>query len=169
MRLVRVLAASLPLLLIVGCGDDPSDGGTEFPRAAAPVSKAGAPAFDPCVLVTRAEADQALGGDAAVERPPEGNPAPNLATCRYTAQRGPGVAVLTVMVRTGYSENEAKTQFDGTKALGQAQPVANLGDDAFWLADQLWVLHGTRALTISGSIDKATGEGLARQAVARLK
>ena len=167
MRTAPTLSALAIACALTGCGGAPPG---ESSDPAASSSAAAAPAaVDPCALVTKAEADQALGGDATQERPNEANPSPRLATCRYTAARGQGLAVLVVMVRTGYSDVEARTTFQGTRDLGGTQPVAGLGDEAFWLADQLYVLAGTRQLTISGEVSRAQGEALARQALARLR
>jgi hypothetical protein len=163
--LLRTLG--LAIVVAAGCGGDrPGDSTSTTPPAGSAGSDA---ALDPCTLVTRAEADQALGAASTPERPGEANIPPRLLTCRYTAPRGQGLAVMTVMVRAGYSDAEAKTTFQGMREVGPTQPVAGLGDDAFWLADQLWILKGTRSISVSGDLDHATGEALARKALERLK
>ena len=124
---------------------------------------------DPCALVTADEAAQALGAPAQADRPREANIPPRLAACRYTADRAPALAVMTVLVRQGYSDSEAKTGFEmAREQFGQAEVVNGLGDQAFQLGDQLHVLRGTTHLTISGDIEPAVARTLAEQAVERL-
>ena len=165
MRFVYVGACAVAIMVATGCGN----GGDTSGAASGSGQPAGSQAaIDPCALVTQAEADKALGGNAKQERPGEANIPPNLVTCRYTAPRGEGLAVMTVMVRTGYGENEARSGFQGTRELGETESVSGLGDEAFWLADQLYVLRGSRSLTLAGDVDKTTAEELARSAVNRL-
>ena len=76
---------------------------------------------------------------------------------------------MSLIVRHGYSDAEAQSGFQATReVMPGADSVAGLGDDAFWLADQLNVLVGRRQLTLAGDFDKATAERLARTAVSRL-
>jgi hypothetical protein len=153
------------MTIVAGCGNGDAGSGTASGPGQSADSQA---AIDPCALVTQAEADKALGGGAKQERPGEANIPPNLVTCRYMAPRGEGLAVMTVMVRTGYSENEARSGFQGTRELGETETVTGLGDEAFWLADQLYVLKGVRSLTLAGDVERTTAEELARTAVNRL-
>jgi hypothetical protein len=160
-----VAACALAMTVAAGCGSE--DAGREAASSSGQPAGSKA-AIDPCALVTQGEADTALGGSARQERPGEANIPPNLVTCRYTAPRGEGLAVMTVMVRTGYSENEAKSGFQSTRELGDSETVSGIGDEAFWLADQLYVLKGVRSLTLAGDVDRTTAEDLARSAVNRL-
>jgi hypothetical protein len=162
----RVLGFSLAIAL-AGCGGDGSS--DSAPSTSSSATADAGSAIDPCALVTKAEADEALAAASTEERPGEANHPPVLVTCRYTAPRGAGLAVMTVMVRTGYSDAEAKTGFQGTREVGPTEAVSDLGDEAFWLGDQLYVLAGRRSLTVAGDIDRATAERLARQAVDRMR
>jgi hypothetical protein len=146
-------------LLLQACGgsEDTSPNGT-----------AAVNAIDPCTLVTADEAAQALGAAAQADRPSEANIPPRLATCRYTAPRGAGLAVMTVMVRQGYSDTEARTGFEGAREVfGDAENI-DLGDQAFFAAEQLHVLRGTTHLTISGDFSSAVARDLAEGALERL-
>ena len=49
-----------------------------------------------------------------------------------------------------------------------ATVVPGLGDDAFAIANQLNVLHGTVYLNITGDFDLATSKALAQSALERL-
>jgi len=136
----RVQAAGIAglALLLQACG------GSED---ASPNGTAAVNAIDPCTLVTAP---------------------PRLATCRYTAPRGAGLAVMTVMVRQGYSDTEARTGFEGTREVfGDAENI-DLGDQAFFAAEQLHVLSGTTHLTISGDFGSAVATDLAERALGRL-
>lgn len=160
-----VLATASVFGLNACSGDEPADSASseEGKRYAVVTAVA-----DPCALVTKAQADRALGAESTQDRPAEANIPPNLVTCRYTAPRGQGLAVMSVMVRTGYSESEARSGFQAIRDSGQTEPVSGLGDDAFWLADQLYVLKGTRSITVSGDVEKSTAQDLARNAIERL-
>jgi hypothetical protein len=150
----------------LGCGGGESDTTTSSAPAGGGSSST---SIDPCTLVTKAEADEALGGDAKQDRPTEANIPPRMVACRYVAPRGEGVVVLTVIVRTGESAGEAKTGFDSIRSTMPSETVSGLGDDAFWMMDQLYVLRGTRQLSITGDITKEKGMELARRALDRLK
>jgi hypothetical protein len=99
----RVLGLGI-IAALAGCGGDGAS--DSVPSTSSAAADAGAPdagaAIDPCALVTKAEVDEALGATSTEERPSEANYPPTLVTCRYTAPRGAGVAVMTVMVRTGW-------------------------------------------------------------------
>ena len=147
-------------LALLACGDA---------NESASSDGAAADATDPCTLVTVEEAAQALGAPAQADRPREANIPPRLATCRYTADRDPALAVMTVMVRQGYSDSEAKTGFESAREqFAQAEAVNGLGDQAFQLGDQLHVLSGVTHLTIAGDIERAAARSLAEQALGRL-
>lgn len=150
--------AGLALLLhACGGGDEASTSNT-----------AAANEIDPCTLVTADEAAQALGAAAQADRPSEANIPPRLATCRYTAPRGVGVAVMTVMVRQGYSDTEARTGFEGMREIFDETENVELGDEAFFAAEQLHVLRGTTQLTISGDFGADVAADLAERALGRL-
>lgn len=166
MRFVYVVGAcAVVMIAATGCGNGEGNSAGTSATGRSGNSQA---AIDPCALVTQDEAEKALGAGAKQDRPGEANHPPNLVTCRYTAPRGEGLSVMTVMVRTGYSENEARSGFQGTRELGETESVSSLGDEAFWLADQLYVLKGIRSLTLAGDVDKTTAEDLARTALDRL-
>lgn len=131
---------------------------------------AAAPGIDPCSLVTDAEAGKALGVTVGPpERPSEANHPPALVTCRYVGPRGQGVAVMTVIVRQSDSPGTARAGFQSLRQQVQdTQAVDGVGDEAFFLGNQLNVLKGSTHLNITGDFDQATATGLARQAASRL-
>jgi hypothetical protein len=127
-------------------------------------------AIDPCALVTKAEAEEALGAPVGeAEKPKEANIPPSLATCRYVAKSGQHVSVLTITVRIGSSPSESKSGFESTKEMFTgAQPVPGIGDDAFWFGDQLNVLKG-KVYLIIGGVERDKAAALAQTALKRLK
>ena len=173
----RVLGAFRPFVLGLccfthGCGgsggvpaDDPSSAAAQ---AAPQGSSAG---VDPCTLVTSAEATQALGaGVGPPERPKEANYPPRMATCRYVAPRGQGVAVMSVLVQLSDTADQARRGFQSAKEqFPGAAIVPGLGDDAFAVANQLNVLKGTAYLNITGDFDLTTSTRLAQSALTRLR
>lgn len=112
----------------------------------------------------------ALGGSVAeAERPSAANLPPRLVTCRYVAQRGPGVAVMSVMVRRGERDSESRIGFEQAREqFPEAQGVDGLGESAFWYGNQLNVLQGRVCLNITGDFDLATASALASTALERL-
>jgi hypothetical protein len=127
--------------------------------------------IDPCGLITKAEAGEALGGTLGeLERPAEANIPPYLSTCRYVAQRGQKVAVMTVMVRRGYSVDESRLGFDSAKEqFSDAQGVQGIGEDAFWSSNQLNILQGNVYLIIGGDLQLDSAKKLGQRALDRLK
>ncbi len=127
-------------------------------------------AIDPCSLITADEAGKALGVNVgAPERPPEANRPPALVTCRYAGPREQGMAVMSVMVRQSDSAGTARAGFQSLQRQFQdIQAVDGVGDEAFFLGNQLNVLKGATHLNITGDFDQATATALARQAALRL-
>ena len=152
-----------------GSGSAPAGNASSAATQPAPqVSSAG---LDPCALVTTAEATQALGAAVGpAERPKEANHPPRMATCRYVAPRGRGVAVMSVLVQRSDTADQARRGFQSAKEqFPGAVVVPELGDDAFAVANQLNVLKGTVYLNITGDIDLATSKTLAQSALARVR
>ena len=173
-RTVRI-AACLAIINVItlgaACGGAPDEPAAGERAAAGSVPAAASPeAIDPCSLVTRAEAGEALGGTAGEpERPAEANIPPVLATCRYTAPRGSAVAVMTVMVRRSADESESRIGFEQARdQFNGAEAVAGLGENAFWIGNQLHVLQGPVYLNITGDFDLTTARDLAATALQRL-
>jgi hypothetical protein len=144
--------------------------GDSMPSAERELASPGTEVAEPCELVNEAEAEQALGAPVKTDRPPEANLPPRLASCRYTAERGAGLAVMTVMTRQGSSVSESKIGFASAKEqLEGVQVVQDVGDDAFQIGDQLHVLTGGVYLIIGGDIDAELAKQLAQSAVERLR
>ena len=160
------LAAVLLAGLAVACGGSPETAAAD----SAPAATAQTQGVDPCAVVTAAEASKALGATvAAPDRPKEANFPPRMVTCRYTAKRGQGLAVMTVMVNTAGSDSEARAGFGSAREqFPVAETVAGLGDEAFWFANQLNVRRGRVYLNLTGDFDRAAATGLATQALTRL-
>jgi hypothetical protein len=154
--------------VLTSCGGAADD--TASTRSASSSATGAQAAIDPCGLISASEAEQALGGPVgSPERPAQANIPPRLVTCRYVAPRGQGVAVLSVMVRQGDSDSEARIGFQSAKEqFPGAEAVPDLGDQAFWFANQLNVLRGRVYLNITGDFDSATARSLAERALKRL-
>ncbi len=166
----RALAAvSIALVLACACGGT-SDDSTGSTTAAESAAAEAMTTVDPCALVTASEAGAALGGAVGEpERPAEANLPPRLVTCRYVAQRGPGVAVMSVMVRQGERESESRIGFEqAMEQFPDAQAVDGIGEKAFWYGNQLNVLEGRIYLNITGDFDLATAREVAVAALQRL-
>ena len=176
----------IPALLLFGCGqggDEPGTDGVDEGGAAQAMDD-----LDPCSLVTAAEAADALGVEATeADRPAEANTETRtpsysdgddtvvrLRTCRYTGNKGEGVAVLTVMVRHSSSPTEAEMGFESMRStyaesMGVTD-VPGVGDQAFWMSSppSLSVLSGQHQLSVGGDVDAGTARDLAAEALERL-
>ena len=152
-----------------GSGGAPADNASS--AAAQPAPQVSSTGLDPCALVTSAEATQALGAAVGpAERPKEANHPPRMATCRYVAPRGQGVAVMSVLVQRSDTADQARRGFQSAKEqFPGAAVVPGLGDDAFAIANQINVLQGTVYLNITGDFDLATSKTLAQSALERLR
>lgn len=184
---IRVVASlSLPLcaLLPLGCGNG---GGakTKAPAAAAATAQAGpAQPFVPleaCSLLTKAEAES-LAGTPVME--PARETAGNLSTCYFgvpgspmagsrpintavkltvfTGMEGAYYAGATAQARDGYEQTR--------KNADAAEPVAGLGDSAYWNRDfkSLEALKGKYWLTVDAEGGLETAKKVMAKAIAKL-
>lgn len=163
-----VMAAGFTLSACGGAGDSPANGGP--PASPQAGQKAASADLDPCALVTSAEAAEALGGAVGSgERPKEANFPPRMVTCRYTAPRGQGVAVMTVLVQRSDTADQARRGFLSAKEqFPGATSVAGLGDDAFAVGNQLHVLTGPLYVNVAGDFELSTARVLVERALQRL-
>jgi hypothetical protein len=163
-RMLQLLVVGLcSLVSFCGGGADSAPGAGES-RGAAPA------AVDPCALITTAEASEALGATVEkTERPSAANIPPRLATCRYVAPRGQGLAVMTVLVQRSDTDAQARAGFTSAKEqFPAATTVPGLGDEAFAIANQISVLRGRVCLNITGDFDLERAKALGQKAVQRL-
>ena len=149
------------LLLLAGCSNDTGAAGTATPGVGMP---------DPCGLVTEADALQALNAPISdTDRPIEAN-SEYLATCRYVAPRGAGVAVMTVMV---HGPESGRAGFRSLREQPfEIEDVAGVGDGAFWIGDKLgtlYVIHGGVFFSIGGDLALDQAKTLALKAIDRLR
>lgn len=147
-------------LLLAACGSDEST-----------AQRAGAESelLDPCALVTEADAAQALGAPISEsDRPREAN-SEYLATCRYVAPRGQGMAVMTIML---HSPQYGRAGFKAASEQSfDKKSVAGIGDESFRIDDPLntlYVLKGEHYFTISGDVDAERARALAMKVTERL-
>ena len=165
-RWVGASAALALALLLSACGGNDGDSA----KSSKPADLRATGAIDPCTLVSAEEAQAALGGPAGEpERPPEANIPPRLATCRYVAQRGQGVAVLTITTHIASHAQESKIGFEAAREpFPDAQRIPDLADDAFWIGNQLHVLSEEIHFVIGGvELDRA--KALAGSVLERLR
>ena len=171
-RRARSLAAQALLVLMLAallaaCGSSAkaqtaTGGGSGAGGAAAPI--------DACALVTRAEAEALLGVPVGEPQP---QTVPGLATtCSYLASALRDSRSVFVWASPQKTADGARKVFDNAKrdapALGTtARDQAGLGDGAFWIHNQLWVLEGKVVLQLSAD-NEANTQKLAGQVLKRL-
>ncbi len=170
-----LLGTTVLALILAACGGNsagnPPSGGsipsTTPAQKPAEKAKSSSGEIDACSLVTKAEAEQALGvAVGQPERPPEAS-----FSCRWTGQKGQGVAVLVVLVRTG-TPSDMKIGFEVMKEeieeFAELETVAGLGDQAYLLGDQVHVLRGGTYLVVNGDASPEALKSLAQKALSRL-
>jgi len=175
-NLFALAAGVLLAATMAACGGgDAGDDSTAGAEQAQPAAGSSSGTNDPCALVTAAEAEQVLAGRPDAERPSELNN-DYVAACRYVAPRGESVVVLAVKV----SRQSGRVGFENAKRMEelgiQIQPVSGVGDEAFWVEDQLqprfgtlYVLRDTTYLDIGGDVQLEQVRPLALRALERLR
>jgi hypothetical protein len=116
-------------------------------NAATTTTSAGADLPDPCKLLTKGEAEAVLG---EAVRDPEPRSLGGVRICEYyTAAVHGGITPLWVHIAVA---PEQRSSWDAGKKLHvdskEARPVAGIGDDAYFLLDDLDVLSKQRSITI---------------------
>jgi hypothetical protein len=160
--------ALLGLLLLAACaggGDDETGtpGGTRAPAAtgspAAEETATTAPqasdgGLDPCALVTKADAEEVLGGSL---NDPDRQTAGPFESCSYIGETMENYVQVQVSndVYTADSFDDAM-QFAAGQLDTELAPVSGVGDNAYWFADVLWVQKGSVTLDILVTTPKLT-------------
>jgi hypothetical protein len=140
--------------------------------------------IDACQLITKADAEAALGEAVkAPENPITGEGLAAVTSCKYTVASAPSVNNVSLIVRRLDSADAAKADFDQLKKDMEPKlnvtpnDVPGLGDAAFWsggAVNQLAVLKGKVQLLIyvrgpQGISPEATAQALATKALGRLR
>lgn len=167
MRPVPLSVSIILVPIFIACGADAPPADDTAPAATEAATEV---EHDPCELITTADAEAAIGAPAESERPPEAN---NdwMATCRYVAPRGQGVAVLVVTVGL----QSAGAAFDNARRMEEAgvptEPVSGVGDEALWAPDltTLHVRSDSVFFTVGGDITPEQSRELAATVIGRLR
>lgn len=145
-RLVATLMTAGAFAALAACGGDaPAVGSARatLPGAPGGAGQASSNLPDPCTLITRAQAEQAMGNPAAGPGTLEGGPTER--TCSYKeGQDGPGSVTLHISDHP----DSLKQLVAGTHVDGQ--PVSGLGDEAIFAPglETLFVRKGSVAFTV---------------------
>jgi hypothetical protein len=119
--------------LTLACGQTPpaaESGGRAASQTVAPALPA--PAIDACALVTKAEAEAAIGQPLL---DPAKSDSPGMYSCEFADPTQPIAKRLTVTVLVGRSPRDAQDAMDLAKSNAAAdavQDVPKLGDAAYW-------------------------------------
>ena len=148
------------LLCITSCNQNKNTSPTAPEHAAStpaatPAASGDAGLPDPCKLLTKAEAEAVLG---EAVRDPEPRSLGGVQICEYyTVAVHGGITPLWVHIAVA---PEQRSAWDAGKKLHldakEARPVPGIGDDAYFLLDDLDVLSKQRSITIGvmKSVDK---------------
>ena len=164
---VQALLVLMLAALLAACGTSAQaqtakGGGSGAGGAAAPI--------DACALVPKPEAEALRGAPVGEPQP---KAVPGLATtCNYLASAARDSRSVFVWASPQKSADGARKVFDNAKrdaaTLGTtAREQAGLGDGAFWIHDQLWVLEGKVVLEFTADSEANTLK-LAGQVLQRL-
>ena len=139
------LAASA--LLLTGCsaGSTPPAGGSPNGGAQSAGTGVAAPGKDPCTLLTRAEAEQALGEPATGEGKGAGE-----GLCTWTGVANDGSDLLTVHVADPAILKRVVSGSNGTPGGVPIEAVSGVGDEAIYadVLKFLFVRKGSTGFTI---------------------
>jgi hypothetical protein len=197
LRLLALFTLSLALLTVACGGDDEPEGASaDAPSASTTANPdaTGSPdaeatsdggddedsnsgnagddedGINPCSLVTKDEAEAALGKPVADgERP---DVAQGL-ICQFVGSQGNDVWQLQVLVTQSGSAAAMTSAFASAKqSVAETNPedVSGVGDEAFWIpgANQLNVRQGNTYLIVSGDASLEVLQGVAEKALDRL-
>jgi len=158
-RFCNTLIFAIFLFGLTGCNAKPAPSSVDAQPATtgtAPTAAAGDSTLpDPCKLITKTEAENILG---EAVRDPEPNSLGGNKICDYRTVKIHG-GVLPYSIHIAII-SEKQQVWDAGKKLHtdakEARPVAGLGDDAYFLLDDLDILSKQRFISINvmKSIDK---------------
>jgi Protein of unknown function (DUF3558) len=147
------LTAAL-LLSMAACNQSQTGSTTAAPRAAATAAPEKTSALsDPCKFLTRAEAESVLGEPV---REPEPSTFGEAHICDYKTVAVHG-GVLPYSVHIATTPQQQQVWDAGKKLYGkQMRPVPGIGDDAYFLLEDLMVFTHQRSVNINvmKSIDR---------------
>ena len=120
-------------------------------------------AADACSLLTTSQVSAAMGTPAK-------GPIPGPKNCVWNTVNGKGTTYLTLRDASAYDRFKASAQ-----AVGEYTAVSGLGDDAFFVADNLYVKKGSNVLLLRAKIsgntlaqNQALEKTIAAQAIGKL-
>lgn len=164
-------------------GDSPAASATTDPNAttsdpdasatsegAAGSNPDGEDGINPCSLVTKEEAEAALGKPVADAERPE--VAQGL-ICQFVGSEGADVWQLQILVtQTGSAESMTSAFASARESIAETNPedVSGIGDEAFWIpgANQLNIREGNTYIIVAGDASLDVLKGVAEKALGRL-
>ena len=165
MNSLRVAALLAAVAALAACGEqDKAD-------APAPTASASAKAPDACSLMTKADAEAAIG--ATVTGPQKSSGMGTMDQCQYlySGERLADQGAVTVQV---YPVDIGSQQKAFADAGVKSEPVTGIGESAFWAPSQSALFVGKGAVSVSFSVSrqgidmKAASRALAEKGLARL-
>ncbi|MDY0040559.1 MAG: hypothetical protein RBS57_09630 [Desulforhabdus sp.] len=154
-RLFYLLAICLIASAIVGCGETASTGTEKKQSEANPVKESQASLLDPCEIITKIEAEAALGEPLKQERPSTAANPLNQRQCFYSSDSSDRFILVSILQTPGLTPavreqgQSAATIFKTIKEnLDPVATVQGIGDDACWGTPGLHILAGETYLLI---------------------
>jgi Protein of unknown function (DUF3558) len=165
--LVRTVSVSIVLLALAGCNqNNKTSSAPSPPSGAAKAAASGSTELDACTLVTKAEAEAAMG-----EHLKDGESGPASMRggeiCMYESPDTLSARHITVRVEApnfDWNKYKEERQIEGEKMRpkrGYIRPVPGLGKDAYFARHTLHVLTDKGTLTVivfKDAADAAAGE-----------
>jgi Protein of unknown function (DUF3558) len=148
--ILTTLLLSALMLCLTACNQNKSASTTDSQQATSGVATSSTPSEssslpDPCQLITKAEAEAVLGEPV---RDPEPKTLGGVSICDFNTVTVHG-GVLPYYVHIAISR-ETQEVWDASKKLDakDLRPVAGIGEDAYFLLDDLAVLSKQRSMTV---------------------
>jgi hypothetical protein len=141
----------LPLFWLGACGEtDPGDQVQPEAQTASNDSEA----IDACSLISKAEAEEAVGLTFQDPESTPYNPVSKSSECKFqTTDTSSGIASAGgLQVRAERLSNPAANFAGLRELLGEGEEVSGVGDEAFYVASQLFVLSGTHQVHVTVSL-----------------
>jgi predicted small lipoprotein YifL len=160
----------LMMMALAGCGDSTPTG----PEKNAPAGNAGKQTqpslMDPCTIITKADADAALGEPVKIEQAGTSVNPLNQKKCVYLSTRSDRFIMISILQTVGLRESlrangeSAASIYKRIKEnLDPVTPIEGIGDDACWGTPGLHILKGDTYLVIGvGSTDNSENLELAK-------
>ena len=155
----RPVRAAMPLLMfplfwLSACGETDPEDQVQPEAQSAQTASDDSEAIDACSLISKAEAEEAVGLTFQDPESTPYDPVSKSSECKFqTTDTSGGIASAGgLQVRAERLSNPAANFAGLRELLGEGEEVSGVGDEAFYVASQLFVLSGTHQVHVTVSL-----------------